>query len=182
MLETDIGLGEPIIFKVLRSNRRVAIRLTVPADSERLGCFFRLLSPTARYNRFMRATAEAPAGLIERIAMRNTSGALSLLAEGQIGATKIVVGEACYVADGSKTKAELALAVADAWQKNRLGSHLLRLLEAFAVSSGICQLFGDTLGSNIAAHKLVHNAGFSLTLAGGGIVHVEKDLTGHPTY
>jgi GNAT superfamily N-acetyltransferase len=177
MLQTATGLSEPTTFKILKSNRRVAIRLSGPADGERLRLFFRSLSPAARYNRFMRAIPEAPAGLVERLAGGDPNGALSLLAEGEAGGKKIVVGEACYVADGAKHRAELALAVADEWQSDRLGSCLLRRLEALAARSGICQLFGDTLGSNVAAQKLVHKAGFDLRWLGDGLIRVEKDLS-----
>jgi GNAT superfamily N-acetyltransferase len=153
--------------------------LAVPADGEQLRLFFRSLSPAARYNRFMSAIREAPAGLVERIAGGGGNGALSLLAVWEAAGKKLVVGEACYVAGDAETRAELALAVADEWQNDRLGSHLLRQLEAWAARSGIRRLFGDTLGSNIAAQKLVQKAGFGLRCLGGGLVRVEKNLTAH---
>jgi hypothetical protein len=50
MFQIAADLSEPLALKVLRSNRKVAIRLTGPADGERLRLFFRSLSPAARYN------------------------------------------------------------------------------------------------------------------------------------
>jgi acetyltransferase len=182
MYRAAISLSEPIAFQVLRSHRRVTIRLAVPADRERLRLFFRSLSPAARYNRFMSSIREAPAGLVERIASGDGNGAVSLLAEGEAGGKKLVVGEACYVAADVKIRAELALAVADEWQNDRLGSYLLRQLETWAAGFGISQLFGDTLGGNIAAQRLVHKAGFGLTWLSDGLVRVEKDLTANSAY
>ena len=70
--------------------------------------------------------------------------------------------------------AEVAIAVADAWQGAGLGSALLATLIERARQADLHSLIAITLSENRAAGRLLRSAGFSL--AGTSGVHAEYEL------
>ena len=124
-------------------------------DAERVQQFVRALSARSRLERFLAPVSELSARQLERI----TSGAGLCLAVFDEHGGIVALGEyACADAAG----AELALAVADAWQGRGLGERLLARLLLHARRADIRRLGGVTRAGNVAMQQLARKLGFRL--------------------
>ena len=141
--------------------RRITIRPTLPQDLGLQREFFRSLSPSARYDRFMTAINELPESLWERFASADHRTHLALLAEVFDGSGEVMIGEARYVVDErDPSTCEFAVAVADRWRACGLGRELLYRLERQAAASGIRRMVADTLIANKAMIGLAACTGY----------------------
>jgi acetyltransferase len=73
-----------------------------------------------------------------------------------------IVAEARCVLDREGRNAEFAIAVADEFQRRRLGTQLLRKLLAYASGKGVRRLFGEVLAENHGMQALARRLGFQL--------------------
>jgi acetyltransferase len=141
----------------------IVIRPMLPRDTGLQRDFFRDLSAESRYNRFMAQVNNAPEALIERLAAVDHVRHLALLAVAMDGGRAVMIGEARYVVDDrDATTCELAIAVADAWQRRGIGRALLHRLQRQAAASGICRMVAETLIGNRGMIGLARSAGFAV--------------------
>jgi RimJ/RimL family protein N-acetyltransferase len=91
--------------------------------------------------------------------------------------TGVLLGLAqCARDSGDSSRAEVAIAVADAWQRRGLGLRLARELARLAGSGGITRLWGTTLAGNAGARNLASKVAaprFGQARAGLVDVHFE---------
>jgi acetyltransferase len=148
----------------LADGTRVTLRPVLPEDGELHRRFFRSLSPRSRYCRFMSRLTELPEPLVERFTDVDYTSHLALLATiSQCGA-EVMIGEARCVAErDDPDRAEFAIAVADAWQRQGIALALMERLERQAAASGFRQLVADTLVSNGPMLGLAQRAGYAIT-------------------
>ncbi len=73
---------------------------------------------------------------------------------------ELIVGEARVVRGADGEPAELAIAVADAWQGRGLAGRLLRTLLAAAAESGFDAVAGDVLAHNVRMAGFMRREGF----------------------
>ncbi len=143
--------------------RRVTIRPSLPQDIELQRAFFRSLSAKARYGRFMTPLTELPEAWAERIARIDYVTHLALLAEVFADGGETIVAEACYVvAQADAACCEMAVTVADAWQRSGIARALLGRLERQAAASGIRRMVADTLVTNRAMIGLALRTGYKV--------------------
>jgi GNAT superfamily N-acetyltransferase len=164
---------------VLPDNECLIFRTIVPHDAERLQEYVRGLSAESRRNRFLGAMSEfAPARLDELIGMRGPRQVL-LLALAHIGSKLQVVAEAMLVIASNRERGEIALSVADRWQRRGLGMVLIRHLEARARRAGARYLFGDVLRTNTAMKSLARKSGYSICspFTDARLVEIVKELS-----
>jgi acetyltransferase len=76
--------------------------------------------------------------------------------------TQIMVAEARYAVHGDGGSAEIALAVADLWQRRGIATGLMAMLERIAVAAVITRLTGECLGVNEGFVRLARSVGFQL--------------------
>jgi GNAT superfamily N-acetyltransferase len=170
---------------LLPTNECLLVRTILPHDGEQLQDYVRGLSSESRRNRFLGALSEyTPARLEELIRMRGPRQVL-LLALTQIGSKFQMVAEAMLVIGPKSERGEIALSVADNWQRRGLGSALIRHLEARAWRAGARYLFGDVLRTNTAMKGLARKSGFSICspFTDARLVEIVKDLapaSAHP--
>jgi acetyltransferase len=88
---------------------------------------------------------------------------IALTLDGSVG-----VGVVRYVRGSRAGSAEVAIAVADAWQGQGLGAKLMCLLIEHAQAARVETLFAVSLSENGAARKLAYSSGFTAS-GGGGI-------------
>jgi RimJ/RimL family protein N-acetyltransferase len=120
-------------------------------DGELLERFFYRLSPETVYRRFMSPLARPEQARPERLLdvdHRNREAILALVS-GEI------VGVARYSRRAHSDAAELAVVVADAWQRQGLATRLLSVLSASARRAGISRFEVMTQGDNRAALGLL---------------------------
>ena len=155
---------------VLRDGSTVAVRPIRPEDEAELARFFEALSLESRVFRFFAAIASAgPAA--KRMATVDYSSRYGIVA--LAGGPGRIVGHAMYASIEPK-KAELALAVADAYQGRGLGTILLGQLAETASSAGIDVLEAVVKPENHRMLDVLRESGFHIvTRAEPGEVHAE---------
>jgi acetyltransferase len=158
---------------------RVTIRPTLPQDLELQREFFRTLSATSRYCRFMTRFNELPDALAEPFAGIDYRSHLALLAEVFDGAHERMIGEARYVVDErDPATCEFAISVADEWQESGIARALLDRLERQAAASGIGRMVADTLLGNRAMLGLAARTGYAVKASpdDAALARLEKRL------
>jgi GNAT superfamily N-acetyltransferase len=164
---------------VLPGNECLILRTIGPRDAERLQEYLHGMSGESRRNRFLGAMSEfAPARLEELMGMRGPREVL-LLALAHIGSKLQMVAEAMLVIAPDSERGEIALSVADNWQRRGLGTVLIRHLEASARRAGARYLFGDVLRTNVAMKALARKSGYSLCspFTDARLVEIVKELS-----
>ena len=137
-----------------------------PVDGERLRRFFFRLSPESVYKRFLSPIARPEQ--LERLHLLDVDGVLRLavvaIVDGEI------VGVARFArAAGDDPAADLGIVIADAWQRQGLGTRLLAALADAARAVGVERFAFVALPENRAAVRLVRRLApdTSLEFAGG---------------
>ena len=159
----------------LADGARLRVRPIDPADRGPLADAFERLSDLSRHRRFLGPKRRLTTRELEYLTEVDhvTHEALVVIDE----ATGHIVGVGRYATGpGPGTAAELALAVADAWQRRGIGHALaLRLVER-ARANGITRLTGTTLADNLRARSLLDRLGFRVLSAGSGVLEAELDV------
>ena len=152
------------------------VRAVRPDDAEELQQAFALLSEVSRYQRFHTGT---PA-LTDRVARFFTDidhtdhEALVAIADGSsdiVGVARFIRMRSCPV------EADLAITVADDWQRLGLGMSLLRLLRDRARAEGIRWFTMEMLSDNAGILALVEAAGGAVEPTDSGVVSGRIDLS-----
>jgi acetate---CoA ligase (ADP-forming) len=155
---------------VLRDGSTLTIRPVRVEDATELGRFFTDLSLESRVFRFFAAVVNADSS-IQRMVNVDYTSSYGLVA--LAGAKAQVVGHAMYV-ETEPRKAELALAVADAYQGRGLGTILLGQLAEAAAAASLDVLEAMVLPENHRMLQMLRESGFPVqTRSEPGEVHAE---------
>jgi GNAT superfamily N-acetyltransferase len=138
------------------------VRAIRPQDAGRLQAYMRSLSGPTRRNRFLGAVSELAPTELDRLTHMNRPGELALIAFAGTDGEAPMVAEAIQVIAAESQRCEIALSVADAWQRKGLGTLLLRNLECRARVLGARYLMGDVLRTNDAMKGLARKEGFTI--------------------
>jgi len=153
----------------------VELDLLDRGDCERLRRFFYRLSPETRYRRFLQPVARPEqAGAKHLLDIdHHDREAVIATCEGEI------IGVARYVRLASTDHAEVAVVVADAWQRQGIARRMLRLLQQLACQAGITRFVALILADNRPAIEVIRHAArpFSTHLDEGAL-EVEVSLCG----
>jgi acetyltransferase len=141
---------------------RVIIRPVLPQDQDLTARFFRDLSQSARYDRFLSPARQLPEDLLRRFTQVDYADHCALVAEVFADGAESVVGDARYVRTPNEPSAEFAVAVAEPWQGKGLASRMLATLMLQASASGIERFTGQTLATNERMLHLARKAGFAV--------------------
>ena len=165
-----------------QSGEAVTVRFVEPRDGEALQNYFRALTTRSRYNRFLGATSELPASLLEQFIDIGELDRFSVIATMLVDGHEIIVGEARYAFDPETASIEFGLSIDDRWQGHGIGKALLKNLECRAASFGADRLFGDTLRSNDAMIGLARKTGYAFMPSPGDwkLVRFEKHIDVEP--
>ena len=155
---------------VLRDGSTLAVRPIRLEDEAELARFFSALSLESRVFRFFAAVANADSSAKKMVQVDYASryGIVALA-----GATQQIVGHAMYVGIEAK-RAELALAIADAYQGRGLGTILLGQLAEAAAAAGIEILEAVVRPENHRMLAMLRESGFPVhARSEPGEVHAE---------
>lgn len=147
----------------LRSGQSLTVRFLEPGEGEALQAYFRALATGSRYNRFLGAMSELPRNLLADFIHVGEGDRFTVIATTDIDGHETIVGEARYAFDPDRDSFEFGLSIDDRWQRQGIGSVLMRNLECRAAAFGATRLFGDTLRSNQAMIALARKSGFDFT-------------------
>jgi GNAT superfamily N-acetyltransferase len=166
----------------LPGRQMVTMRPIRPQDADRLQAYVRDLSAGTRRNRFLGALSELAPTQLDRLTRMRGPGELALLAFAGAGGSTHLIGEAVMVT-APRGRSEIALSVADAWQRRGLGTLLMQNLECRARMLGARHMFGEVLRGNTAMRALAGKVGFSIRSprTDARLVEIVKDLTPETT-
>lgn len=156
----------------------VRVRAIRPGDSDRLAGYLKNLSAESRRNRMLGAMSELPRPLLERMSRMTGVGGLTLVAFAAAECGISMIAETMQIDTPNHACLEVAISVADPWQRRGLGTLLLRNVERRARQAGVRRLFGDVLRTNHAMKALARKQGFAIQrhLADPTMVTIVKDL------
>ncbi len=159
------------------------VRPIVPEDAPRLVHTFPRLSPDTVYLRFFRPMHELSPEEAQRLATVDYRNSMALVAlrprrEEDEHSHDHIIAVARYYRTGPEV-AEMAITVEDAYQRQGLGTRLIRLLANVARENGIQALDAYVLAENWRMTRALHKVGFPITLrqAEGGALLLRLDLT-----
>ena len=132
----------------------LTIRPIEPGDAAALVRFHARLSPETQRRRFLMYHPELAAYEVERFTSVDHHAREALVAESD----GEIAGVARYDRAGGE-QAEVAVVVADEWQRLGVGTSLLRRLAERAREEGIHTFAADTLPENAAIDRLLRAAG-----------------------
>ena len=147
----------------LRGGKSFTVRFLKPQDAGALQSYFRSLTTSSRFNRFLGAVSELPPTLLEHFIHVGEGERFSVIATMTTDGIETIIGEARYAFDAAAGSFEFGVSIADRWQGHGIGSALLANLQCRAAAFGAGYLFGDTLRSNGPMIALARKAGFAFT-------------------
>jgi acetyltransferase len=163
----DLPSGQALVLRPIRHD-----------DEEREVAFVRALSVESRYQRMLsggfKMTAEWIHSMTHIDYRRHMAFVLTVMrddAEQFIGVGRYVVDELAHIAD-------VAIVLADAWQRKGLGRRLLEALLGHARDAGVREMRGHVLATNVAMLRLARALGFSVSLEPGDatVRRISRDL------
>lgn len=157
-------MAEPLeeVF-TLPDGRAVTLRPVRPEDAEPTGRFVEQgLSATSRRRRFHSAIRSLAPAQLAALTQVDQDRHVALVAEcssplGRADHTPLIVAEARYVVEAPGDQAEIALAVADAWQGQGLGAALLDRLRQLGGQRRLRSLRADVMVDNVPMLALLRS-------------------------
>ncbi len=151
------------------------LALLEPSDGERLRRLFFRLSRQTVYRRFMSPIARPEQARPDRLLDldHRDREAVVAVVEGEI------VGVARYGRQPASEAAEVAVVVADDWQRRGLATRMLRALADRAAAAGVREFTVSMLGENVAAARLLLRLRPGVRMAfGQGVVEARIPVRG----
>ena len=173
----------------LRDGRQVTIRPIRPEDEPLMVTFHGRLSERSVYFRYfhlMKLNQRVAHERLTRICFIDYEREMALVAEWRDPAT----GEPAIIGVGRLTKvhgtaeAEIAVLVADEFQRLGLGGELMRRVIAVATAERLSAIHGDVLTDNIEMIRLGERHGFTVSARPDDpqVMRMSLDLTPEPSY
>ncbi len=162
----------------LADGRRVVIRRATPADLAGVIDFFERLSATAPHLRFSSPQPRLRRAMIEHVAATGADRAIALAQPIGFEATsRHVVAVGGWVDVPAAGRADVALAVADAWQHVMLGTSLVLVSLRAAAATGRTRFAADVPGRNVPMRGLLAALGAAVrTTYDAGVSRVEFEI------
>jgi RimJ/RimL family protein N-acetyltransferase len=172
MLAYGSGSGSAL---TLDGGRRVRVRPLRSSDRARYRDAVAALSPRSRYLRFAAPLPpQMTASLLDQ--MMQFDEDRHVVYVGLTADERRIVGVARFVADAAVDRGEVAIAVADEWQRAGLGAALLAKIIERARIAGMRGLIATTLVENVGAARLARSCGFRPTGTDSGYREYELPL------
>ena len=147
---------------VTRGGVAMLLRPIKPEDAPLLVEFFHSLSPTSVYFRFFTPMKELPLAMLTRFTQIDYDRHIVVVASLQAVDGEKILGVVRFMGDPDVTSAEFAIAVADAWQKEGVGSALLERAIHIARERGLASVWGVVMAENRGMLALARRQGFTV--------------------
>lgn len=161
-MQTD--MRDYLVEAILRDGRSVYIRALKPDDRQGLLDLFSQLSPRSVYFRFFRFKKWLTEAELTQFTDLDFRREAALVAAFQEAGRERIFGVGRYFAlpEEGSGKAEIALAVADAFQGKGAGTLLLEHLAVIARRNGVAEFGADVLEENTQMIELLTSIGFKM--------------------
>jgi RimJ/RimL family protein N-acetyltransferase len=144
---------------VVANGTLISLRQVGADDHAALAALFARLTPESRYQRFLSPKCELTPRELTFVTDIDHLNHEAIAAVDQ--RDNSIVGVARYVRDADRTEvAEMAIEVADAFQRMGIGTALASLTNDRALANGLTFLTATTLWENPAARRLLRRHGF----------------------
>jgi GNAT superfamily N-acetyltransferase len=155
---------------------KLSVRPIRPSDRGEFLKAFAHLGDESRYRRFLRPIKRLTEGDVRyftEVDHREHEALIALTSDGEI----VAVGRYIRLKD-DPTEAEVAVTVADEWQRQGVGGAILRLLAERARKAGIETFQAICLASNTDMRQLLEDLGRDARTSSpeGGVVEIETRL------
>jgi GNAT superfamily N-acetyltransferase len=154
------------MLETLRDGRRVEIRALQPDDQAAFGDAVSRASGQSLYRRFFVVRIGVSEAEIASFMNVDFVNRVALIAVMKESSPPVILGGARYVVSGP-SHAEMAFAVIDAYQRQGIGTILMRHLGAIARQAGINELVATVLPENTPMLRVFERSGFSPTTKRG---------------
>ena len=155
----------------------MSVRRLCPEDAPALAAFVERLSAQSRYRRFHSALPRLTGQMISYLTDIDHHDHEALIAVPP-GTGGVIVGVARFIRDPAHPDtAEVAVVVADSWQRHGLGTLLLRRLARRAREVGISSVTGDILAENHPTIRLARRLGVRSMANHGSTVATRMDIS-----
>ena len=157
----------------------VRIRAIRANDACELQSFYAGLSAASRQTRFLTVTSgvsDAQSRSFCGTRHRHQQGFVAVVGGNRVGVDRIV-GHLCLEPDGADA-AEVAIAVADAFQRQGIGRVLLAAGVAWALGARVSRFTATMSTANAAIHQLLVGLGLPARMrySGAGVAEITIDL------
>lgn len=139
----------------------VTIRPIRITDADMEAAFVRNLSPQSRHYRFLGGVNELSASEVSRLCDVDGKHSMAFVATVRHDGREIEIGVSRYAPNSKSDIREIAVTVADDWQRKGLGTMLMKQLIQAAGSSGVKHLYSIDLADNAAMRALAEDLGMS---------------------
>lgn len=158
----------------------VVVRPIGPGDADLVQAFVGSLSATSRYYRFFQPLKVLSPAMLDRFVRVDHRTHLALVGVTSIRGRQNIVGEARYAVSDDGATADVAVAIADPWQRHGIATGLIETLERIATTTGVMRLTGECFAINEAFLSFARALGFRTRpgAADRSFVRVEKDTHG----
>jgi acetyltransferase len=175
------ALPEPALFHSTRG-QLIAARPIAPSDAGMIGELLAGLSAQSLFLRYCmpmpRMAPETVARETARLGQAHSNQQLTVVALAGVGGVEQVIAVAELVRDAATPAvAEIALVVADAYQRAGIGSALCGYLVAAAQQQGLAAVRATALAENTAIRRMVARSGAPYTAeTRQGVTTIQIDL------
>jgi RimJ/RimL family protein N-acetyltransferase len=153
----------------LPDNRRLRVRALHPDEDGPIRELDAHLSPRSRYFRYLSPMPVTPETVVRLLASVDYRRRLTLVAEIDSGSRGEVIGLASFCAVDDRN-VEVALAVRDDWQRQRVGTELVHRVIDAAEARGFDRFIAHVTAENIAMRRLLKSIGDVVSAKADGAV------------
>jgi RimJ/RimL family protein N-acetyltransferase len=140
----------------------VALRVAQASDIGPLQQWYASLSTQTRAQRFFSPLRELPREMLNALESGDPAHRFLVVERPEGADNGSLMGLGQYAIEPGQGRCELALLIADEWQRRGLGTRLLEALLRDAVASGLREARLEILHGNLAMRALARRAGFSV--------------------
>ncbi|MBW2995081.1 GNAT family N-acetyltransferase [Candidatus Woesearchaeota archaeon] len=145
----------------MEDGKEVILRPIKPEDAPLEAEMFGNFSEETQRFRFFEPVKATPE-VIKRYTNIDYDREMAIIAEVNENGKKKMAGVVRLIADNNKQTAELAVVVADPWQKKGLGNELVDYMLKIAKEMGIKKIYADLLKSNYVVRHMLEKRGFEI--------------------
>jgi acetyltransferase len=139
---------------------RLTLRPMLKSDAPLLKESLGQLSRESRRNRFFSAVREFSDEMVHRLTHFDTATEFALVVVRKEKNKEIPLAGGRFVHEGDGRRCEFSLLIGDAWQGQRIGHRILRVLIREASQRGLREMEGHVLADNQAMLRLARTMGF----------------------
>ena len=146
----------------MANGTEVTLRPIRPEDEPLEAGLFTRLSRESIYFRFFGYIPQVDHDFLTRFTHIDYDREMAIVAETLLDGQRAIIAVVRVVGDNWKGEAEYAIVVADAWQRQGLGSEMTDFIVRIARDRGFTRLYGTFLKANVAMEHLFRSKGFTI--------------------